>query len=245
MGRHRQEEVQQDIESRTEPTQILPIVKQRRPTVSPLLLGAGGVAITLVLGVGGWALVGTRSDGDPLVFPWSGEKPGDIDVSVSMVPTVEPTPSEAGLPSASPSRTRTRKPSPQPSVVSPNATAPRSAGPSPTLSPENAAVALTATIGDISSWSGNVLINVDVHNPGSAGRTWSVDLWFDKDLRSNQPWNASVQTIDARHLKFTSVRTLNAGETVRFGFIAGFDGRTRPHLVTCKIDGQAFPCSGK
>jgi hypothetical protein len=241
VGRHRQEEVQQDVESRSQPTQILPIVKQRRTTVSPLLLGAGGVAITLVLGVGGWALVGSRSEGNPLVFPWSADKPGDIDVSVSMVPTVEPSPSEVHTPSPSPLRTHTKKP--QTALSVPAATS-RSAASSPSRSPENLAVPLTATIADISSWYGNVLINVDVHNPGSAGRTWTVELWFDKDLHTNSPWNAAVQAVDARHLKFTAVRTLNAGETVRFGFIAGFDGRTRPHLVTCKIDGQAFPCSG-
>ena len=238
MAKHRQEE---GYGSRSEPTQILPVVKQRRRLVSPLLLGAGGVAVALVLSVGAWALVGSHSDGDPLVFPWTGEKPGEINVSVSMEPTTQPVlPSEPPSPSPSPRRTGGPRPSPSPRIL---ATVVGSPSASPSPSSQMLSTPLSASVVDISGWDGNVILTIDVKNSGTAtAGSWTVELWFDKDVRPNPPWNANVQAIDARHLKLTAVRTLGAGQTVRFGFIAGFYGRTRPGLTSCKLEGQPFSC---
>jgi len=236
VGRHRQED---EDPSRSEPTQILPIVKKRPATASPLLLAAGGAALTLVLGVGGWALMGSRSGGDPLVFPWSGEQPSDIDVSVSMVPTVEPpVPSDSASPSPSASRPRVPKrssPTPQTLLSSVQA--------SPSRSTESLASLVTARVTSYGGWDGHIVANVEVRNSGQAGVTWTVDLVFDKTVDVDPPWNAKVQTVDDRHLRFTAVRTLSPGDTVRFGFIAGYFGRTRPSMMTCTVDGRDFPCS--
>lgn len=237
MARHRQED---GWGSRSEPTQILPIVK-RRPTASPLLLAAGGVALTLVLGVGGWALLGHPAGGDPLVYPWTSQRPGDIDVSVSMVPTGEPTPSDS--PSASPSPLKPPvKRSPSPSAPQLILLSPQPGG-SPSRSQESLTSTLTASVTGYSGWDGNILVNIKLRNPGSAAVNWTVDLVFDKDVHSNPPWNAKVQAVDARHLRLTSVRTLGPGDEVTFGFIAGFGGRSQPRMVTCTVDGRNFSCS--
>jgi len=247
VAKHRQEE---GYGSRTDPTQLLPVVKQpRRRLVSPLLLGAGGMAVALVLGVGGWALLGSRSNGDPLVFPWTGDKPGEINVSVSMVPTVQPViPSRGPSPIAASQRGGLPRESPSPSSHAGVTAVPSSAASpsaSPSRSAEGASVALSASIAKIWSWSDNILINVDVKNSGSAAATWTVELWFDKDVHANQPWNANVQVLSARHLKLTAVRTLGPGQTVQFGFIAGFSGWRIPALSTCAIEGQSFSCQEK
>jgi hypothetical protein len=221
--------------SRTDPTQILPALKQlKRRTVSPLLLGAGALAVALVLGVGGWALMGSRSSGDPLVFPWSGDSPGAIDVSVSMEPTTDPV-----LASEDPS------PSRKPSRTSPKLAAtmvPKD--PSPSRSTASLATTLSAAVTGVSGWDGNVMVTIDVKNNGTiAADTWTVELWFDKDVKPNPPWNASVQVISSRHLKFTAERPLRSGDTVRFGFIATFSGWTQPRLQTCQLGAQPFSCS--
>lgn len=233
MGRHRHDE---DV-SRTDPTEILPLVKERRLHASPVLLAAGAVALTLVLGVGGWAIFGSRGDDGPLVFPWSADKPGEIDVSVSMVPTAEPTASELDglVPSPTQSKTVRRSAPPQQVLLTP---APVSPNPSPSPAPPAASVA------SISGRDGNLMINVDVRNTSSAPlATWTVELWFDKELNAaDQLWNAKMEVVDARHLKFTAERALNAGQTIRFGFIAGYPSR-RPQLRTCQIDGVKFSCS--
>lgn len=237
MGRHRQNE---DGVSRSEPTQILPLVKPRRLHASPLLVGAGAVALTLVIGVGGWALLGNRSDGDPLVFPWSGEKPSDIDVSVSMVPTDEPVPSPVDSPSVSPSPSRPKVPK----EPSPRASAIVSVSAVPSRSIESLAGTITAKVVSYGTWQGNVMINVDIRNPsGKPVTAWTLELWMDKDVNVYQEWNGRDQQVDARHLKFVQDRTLNAGETVRLGFIARFDGSRKPQLTQCRIDGVTFPCS--
>lgn len=231
MGRHRHDE---DV-SHTDPTQILPLVKERRIHASPLLLAAGAVALTLVLGVGGWALFGSRAGDGPLVFPWSADKPGDIDVSVSMVPTVEPTPSEPE-PSPTESKTVRRSAPPQQVLLTPAT----SSSPRPSPSPEPPA----AKVFSISGRNGSLTVNVEVRNISAKPLdTWTVELWFDKDLHTDQLWNAKVEAVDARHLKFTAERTLNAGQTIRFGFTAGYPGNRRPQLRTCQIDGVKFSCS--
>lgn len=236
MGRHRQGEGV----SRTDPTQILPIVKQRRLMASPLLLVAGAVALTLVLGVGGWALMGSRGGGDPLVFPWSGDKPGDIDVSVSMEPTNEPVLVLSDAPSPSPSASRPKAPR----QSSPTPLASVRVSVSPSRSAESLASTLSATVAGISGWSGNIMINVDVRNAGTAPVTaWTVELWLDKDVDVYEDWNSKDQQVDVRHLKFVQDRTLNAGETIRFGFIARYGGSRRPQMQTCKIDSRQFTCS--
>jgi hypothetical protein len=236
VARHRQDD---GYGSRSEPTQILPIVK-RRTTVSPLLLAAGGIALTLVLGVGGWALLGHPAGGDPLVYPWTSQRPGDIDVSVSMVPTGEPTPSDS--PSASPSPDKPRvKRSPSPSAPQQILLSPEPG--SPSKSQESLASTLTASVSGYGGWDGNLLVNIKLHNSGTAPVNWTVDLVFDQDVHSNTPWNAKVQTVDDRHLRFTSVRTLGPGDEVTFGFIAGFGGRNQPRMVTCTVDGRDFSCS--
>lgn len=223
--------------SRTDPTQILPVVKQpKRRTASPLLLAAGGLAVALVLSVGGWALMGSRSSGDPLVFPWSGDSPGAIDVSVSMQPTTDPV---IASDDPSPSRMRPRT-SPKLAAT----TVPKDRSPSPSRPTESLATALSAAVTGVSGWDGNIMVTVDVKNNGTiTADTWTVELWFDKDVKPNPPWNASVQVLSSRHLKFTAVRPLRPGDTVRFGFIATFSGWTRPRLQTCQIGVQPFSCS--
>jgi hypothetical protein len=225
--------------SGTDRTEILPTVKERRLTASPLLLAAGAAALTLVLGVGGWALLGNRSGDGPLVFPWSADKPGDIDVSVSMVPTVDATPSlqDGQSPSPAGSTTVQRSAGPPQVTLSPSA-----AGPSrPPESPARA----TAKVASVSGWEGGLKINVDVHNTGSTPlTTWTVDLWFDKTLNVDDVWNATMQVAaDHVHLKFTAERPLAVGDTLTFGFAASFPGKRQPRLQTCQIDGVSFSCN--
>jgi hypothetical protein len=243
VAKHRQEE---EDGSGGEPTELLPVITPpRRHLVSPVLLGAGGVAVALVLSVGGWALVGSSFNGGPLVFPWSGETPGAIDVSVSMVPTVEPT---LASPTASPVPSPRRRSSPRASA------APKilmSAEPVPPKSPSvlsrtpsPPATAMSASVTDVNGWDGNIIVTVDVKHTGAElAAGWTVDLVFTEDVRPDSVWNADVQAIGSRLLRFTAVRTLGPAQTVRFGFIAAYSGPSRPRLSSCKIDAQSFSCT--
>jgi hypothetical protein len=232
VARHRQDD---GDSSRSEPTQILPVTK-RRLTASPLLLAAGGVALALVIGVGGWALLGNPAGGDPLVYPWTSKHPGDIDVSVSMVPTDEPTPS--GSPSVSPS--------PQEPRVKPSASSQILLSPEPVNSPSRSQGSLTSTltasVAGYSSLVDKIMVSIKLRNPGAGPVNWTVDLTFNKDVQSDLPWNAKVQAVDSRHLRFTSVRALGPGDEVTFGFVAGYSSHNQPRMVECTVDGRVFSC---
>ncbi|MEV0268706.1 cellulose binding domain-containing protein [Hamadaea sp. NPDC050747] len=202
-------------------------------TVSPLLLGAGGVALTLVMVVGGWALAGGQGGGDPLVFPWSSDTPGPIDVSISLEPTVLPSPSDAATPS--------------PSVASPRPTRSRSASPSPTVSVSRstesvAATTMTATAMPLNDWAGGYVAQFVVTNTGKTAARWTVEVEFAKPVRIDQVWNASMKTTTQTHAVFSSVQDLAPGQSVGFGIRAFYDGRTPAVPVTCTIDGKQFPC---
>jgi len=242
VGRHRRDA---DDIARADPTVVLPAVDPEDPedpaeavhrgerggrTVSPLLLGAGGVALTLVLVVGGWALMGGRGDGNPLVYPWSSDTPGPIDVSISLEPTDLPSPSLS--PSLSPS------PSPRP-------TRSRSAGPSLSVSPslESITGAMTATAMPINGWNGGYVAQFTVTNTGSTTARWKVEIDFAQPLRIDQVWNATIDVSTGTHVVFSADRDLPPGQNVGFGFRAFYDGRTPAVPVTCTIDGRTFTCA--
>jgi Cellulose binding domain len=233
VARHRQDD---GDSSRSESTQILPVTK-RRLTASPLLLAAGGIALALVIGVGGWALLGDPAGGDPLVYPWTSKHPGDIDVSVSMVPTDEPTPSED--PSVSPSP---QEPRVKPSTASQILLSPEPVS-SPSRSQGSLTSAVTASVAGYSGTNSTITVSIKLRNPGAGPVDWRVDLTFNKDVQSDVPWNAKVQVVDSRHLRFTSVRALGPGEEVTFGFIASFNSHNQPKMMACTVDGRTFSCS--
>ncbi|NUT23958.1 MAG: hypothetical protein HOV77_32750 [Hamadaea sp.] len=210
-------------------------VRRGGRTVSPLLVGAGGVALTLVLVVGGWALAGGHSDGgDPLVYPWSSESPGPIDLSVSFEPTVLPSP--------------TVVPSSSPSSAGPRPTRSRSASPSPSVSPspstESITSGISARVFDSRVWQDGFVVHFAVTNKTAVAAGWQVKIVYSAAVVIDQPWNAKVDTRTGTTMTFTADQPLAAGQSIDFGFVAY---RTRGAdlglPVTCAIDGKQFPCS--
>ncbi|MCP2326736.1 hypothetical protein HDA40_005243 [Hamadaea flava] len=216
-----------------------PATERRRRggrTVSPLLIGAGGVALTLIMVVGGWALAGGHGGGDPLVYPWSSDTPGPIDVSISLEPTVLPSPSvdpTASLSSspAAPRPTRSRSASPSLSAsVSPSA--------------ESMTATTTAEVMSSQVWSDGFVVHYKIANKGSSAAGWKVKIVFSKAVRLDSPWNATADTLSGSEMTFTAKQALAAGTSVDFGFVAyRTRGATLGLPVTCTIDGKQFPCA--
>ncbi|MEV6966962.1 cellulose binding domain-containing protein [Hamadaea sp. NPDC051192] len=215
-----------------------PATERRRGgrTVSPLLIGAGGVALTLIMVVGGWALAGGHGGGDPLVYPWSSDTPGPIDVSISLEPTVLPSPTVDPTASLSPS------------PATPRPTRSRSASPSLSASVSPSAESMTATTtAEVMSsqvWSDGFVVHYKITNKGSSAATWQVKIVFSKAVRLDSPWNATADTLSGAEMTFTAKQALAAGTSVDFGFVAyRTRGATLGLPATCTIDGKQFPCA--
>jgi hypothetical protein len=222
-----------------DPTEVMPAIGPDGPrrgtfTASPLLLAAGGVALALVFVVGAWALTGGRGDDDPLVYPWSSQTPGQIDVSISLeptgLPTAEPTPVIEATGTADPSAT---------------ASGPVSATPTPSTSvPKSGGVA--ATIGLANTYSGGYVVHFTVANNGPARvSSWRMEIWFTENFELADYWNASNPVKEPRHIVLTSVRALDPGTNVDVGIRAGKQGSNLGTPVSCTIDGRSFPCVPK
>jgi Cellulose binding domain len=153
-----------------------------------------------------------------------------------MVPTDEPTPS--GDPSVSPSL---EEPHVKPSASSRILLSPEPV--SPSRSQGSLTSALTASVAGYSSSDSKIVVSIKLRNSGAGPVNWTVDLTFSKDVQSDIPWNAKVQAVDSRHLRFTSVRALGPGDEVTFGFIASFNSHNQPRMVACTVDGRVFSCA--
>ncbi|NUT33770.1 MAG: hypothetical protein HOV79_11930 [Hamadaea sp.] len=228
MARHRHDD---DDFGADDATEVMPAVgaeSHRRGTftASPLLLAAGGVALALVLVVGSWALVGGGgSSEDPLVYPWSSESPGQIDVSVSLqptdLPTGEPSPSLTGSPSASPTGSGSPSPSPTP---------PRNNG-------------LVVTQGQANRNAEGYRVSYIVANKGTTRVTaWRMEITFSENYKLADSWNANTSQPEPRRLVLTSQRALDPGASIDVGIRVESLGSNLGTPVSCTIDGRSFSC---
>jgi hypothetical protein len=235
VGRHRNDGDVAKVD--TDSTEVMPTVPAegaRRSgmfTANPLLLAAGGVALLLVIVVGGWALASSHGEDDSLIYPWSSHSPGQIDVSIALQPTDQPSPSQLSLsPSAAASAVRT---TPQPS---------RSAGQSAVA--QSHATGVTARLAEIDGPSGGeYVIHFIVTNGSASAKGWRMEIDFRAPAKIDRPWNAIATASTGTHVVLTADQALEAGKKVEVGFTASYSGKTAALPVTCTIDGTEFSCS--
>jgi hypothetical protein len=242
VGRHRNDDEfglhEDSTEDSTEDlhedsTELMPVVPggegSRRLTASPLLLAAGGLALALVVVVGGWALLGNRSDGNPLVYPWASGPPGEINVSVSMEPTDEPTVE----PTATPATTSTGSPGITPMSASPAAGA--------SVSKPGG---LRVVQGQANRYQGGYVVHYIVTNSGATvAASWRMELWFSENFRLKDNWNANVTLRENRHLVLTSQRPVDPGATQDIGLRIEQIGSNLGIPMSCTLDGRSFTCA--
>ena len=237
MARHRTGD--EGFGDEADPTEVMPAIGPDGPrrgtfTASPLLLAAGGVALALVFVVGAWALTGGRGDDDPLVYPWSSQTPGQIDVSISLeptdLPTAEPTPVIEATGTADPSAT---------------ASGPVSATPTPSpAAPKSGSV--TAALSQASQYADGYVVSYRVTNQGSSAVSgWRMELWFSDNFVLKDVWNANDLVKEPRHLVLTSTRGLDPGASVDVGIRAEKLGSNLGTPLSCTMDGRSFPCVPK
>lgn len=247
MARHRRDD--EPFGPNTASTDVMPAVvsssRWNRRSASPLLITAGVIALTLVLSVGAWALAGGGSKDNPLVFPWSSGKPGEINVSVSMQPTDEPSedavpsPSGSQSPSARPSRSKSPSPSASPSASLNVAGAPTpSAG-----SASPGAGQISVSCGNL-GWSdgrtGYVKVNAEITNGGGGPITVSAAFTFDRRVTLIQVWNATSSVNTSDRFQLTGERPLSSGRQVDIGGIVMGTSNVPDRVV---VNGQTFTCS--
>lgn len=216
-----------------------------RRSASPLLITAGAIALTLVLSVGAWALAGGGSKDNPLVFPWSSGKPGEINVSVSMQPTDEPSdepapsPSDSLSPSAHPIRSRSASPSATPSATTTAAAAPSAPGGSPSTGAGMITVGC-ANQGWSDGRTGYVKVNAEITNGGTAPIAVTAAFAFDRRVTLIQVWNSSSSVNAADRFVLAGDRQLSAGRQVDIGGIVVGTSKIPDSVV---VNGQTFSCS--
>lgn len=230
MGRHRNDD---GLNADADATEVMPAVgadEHRRGTftASPLLLAAGGVALALILVVGAWALVGSGGGSeDPLVYPWSSESPGQIDVTVSMQPTDLPSGTVSTDPSALPSTTPSGSvaPSPSPSAAPPKSTA------------------LVVTQGQANRNAEGYRISYIVANTATTRvGSWRIEITFTENYKLADSWNANPSQPEPRRLVLTSQRALDPGTSIDVGLRIEKLGSNLGTPVSCTIDGRSFTC---